>query len=129
MIEKLGGVTTQLIRVALDAALLRHQVIANNIANANTPGYQVKRLNFEEHLSGFTSELTSYDEHTKMARLDSVAANLHEGSPMVVSDNETVELDREMIKLTENTIRYQAILKTAGLRGELLSMAINGGRK
>lgn len=129
MIEKLGGVTTQLISVALDAALLRHQVIANNIANANTPGYQVKRLNFEEYLSGFTSELTSFDEHTKMARLDSVAANLHGGSPMVVSDNEAVELDREMVKLTENTIRYQAILKTAGLRGELLSMAINGGRK
>lgn len=129
MIEDLGGVTSRLIGVALDAALLRHEVIANNIANSDTPGYHVKRLSFEEHLGGLTAALRNADDATLSARIESLKTYLQEPGSMVVSENETVELDREMVRLTENTLRYQAILKAAGKRGELLSMAINGERR
>lgn len=129
MVEALGGVTSQIIEIALDAALLRHEVIAHNISNYDTPGYQAKRLSFEEHLAGFTRTLGSADESTLGERIKSVRESLHEGSQMVMTVEETVELDREMVKLAENTLRYQAILRAAGKRGELLSMAINGGRK
>jgi flagellar basal-body rod protein FlgB len=129
VIEDLGGVTSQLISLALDAALVRHKVIANNIANVHTPGYQAKSLHFEKYLSGFISSLRNSEDSALIPRIESLKASLIEGGPMVVSENETVELDREMLKLTENTLRYQAIVKAAGKQGDLLSMAINGGRK
>jgi flagellar basal body rod protein FlgB len=40
-----------------------------------------------------------------------------------------VELDSEMVRLTENALRYQAILKATANQGALLRSAINGGRQ
>ena len=59
VIEALGGVTSELVGLALDAALLRHEVTANNIANHSTPGYLAKRVSFEEHLAGYTDGIRS----------------------------------------------------------------------
>src|SRR4051812_35353868 len=50
MVE-LSGVTTQLVSLALDASVLRHQAIANNIANGNNPGYAPIKVSFEDQLS------------------------------------------------------------------------------
>jgi flagellar basal-body rod protein FlgB len=129
VIEDLGGVTSQLINVALDASLLRQEIIANNIANVDTPGFKAKSLGFEKYLSGFISEMSNTDKNMLRARIDALSENLSTDSPLVVSENEAVELDREMINLTQNVLRYQALLKAAGERGALLSMAINGGRR
>lgn len=133
MIEEMGGVNSQLIGLALDAALLRHEVIANNIANVNTPGYSAKRLSFEEHLAGFSSALqqagNSLNNELLSTRIEALKAALNDGNTLVVPQNETVELDREMVRLTENNLRYQALLQAGGKRGELLSMAIREGRR
>jgi flagellar basal-body rod protein FlgB len=42
--------TIELISHALDAALMRQTAIANNVANANTPGYHSIEVNFEQQL-------------------------------------------------------------------------------
>jgi flagellar basal-body rod protein FlgB len=129
MIEGLGGVTSQLISVALDATLLRHEVIANNIANVDTPGFQVQGLSFEDQLRGFTDSISEKNDQLLQAEVKSLAERLHEGDSLIVRENEKVELDREMVKLAENTVRYQALLKASAKRDELLTLAINGGRK
>ncbi len=50
MIENIGGVTAQLVNLALDVSSLRQQVISHNIANTNTPGYQPQKVSFENFL-------------------------------------------------------------------------------
>ena len=127
MIEKVGGITLELIGVALDAALLRHEIIANNIANYSTPGFFAKQLSFEEHLAGVTDLLQRSSEGSAEARIAALRERLQKDSSLVVESNETVELDREMLRLTENTLRYQTLLKAAVKQGELLRTAINGG--
>ena len=129
MIEDIGGVTSQLASLALDAALLRHEVIANNIANVDTPGYQAKRLNFEEQLVGFTTALRSGNEEMLKDRIDSLKMAMENSDAMVESRNETVELDREMVKLTENTLSYQALLQAMSKRGDIIKMAVKEGRQ
>lgn len=129
MIEDIGGVTSPLLGLALDAALLRHEVIASNIANVDTPGYQAKRLSFEEHLFGFTTTLQGSDNNSLRDRIDSMKSAMQDSETMIVSENETVELDREMVKLTENTLRYQALLQAGGKRGEIIKMAVQEGRR
>ena len=129
MIDNIGGVTSQLVRVALDAALLRHEIIANNIANADTPGFQAKRLDFEQQLVGFSALLSGGNDDALTDRINSLKASLHESDSMVVSQQEPVELDREMIRLTENTLRYQALLQASSKRGDIIKMAVREGRQ
>lgn len=125
----LGGATLHLLGVALDAAMMRHEVIANNIANHDTPGYKAKRLNFENIFNEMAMHISDLNESALEARIESMREYLHEGNNAIVSQSETIELDREMVRLTENTLRYQAILKAASKRGDMLSLAINGGRR
>lgn len=131
MIEDLSGVTGQLIRVALDAAVARHQVIANNIANVDTPGYVPKRLSFEDQLSRFATQMSgSAGDSALKGELDSIAAMLNDGSLVRASaEHEGIELDREMVRLTENVLRYQALLEAASKRGAVMRLAISGGRQ
>ena len=57
MIENLGGVTSDVARLALDALSLRHELISHNIANARTPGYVPKRLEFSARLHALVDSL------------------------------------------------------------------------
>ena len=128
MIENIGGATSQLVKLALDAALLKHQVIANNIANVSTPGYVAKRVSFEEHLTKFLTPTGQLNESALNAEIDSLKSMLEEGHAVVPADNEVVELDQEMVNLSENVLRYQALLDALSKRGSIIKMAINEGR-
>ena len=122
-LTELTGVTGSMIKLALDAASLRHLVIASNIANANTPGYVPVRVEFEEHLAA-------------AARNGAYGASLTRSvAPAIVPDPQgfdplqaRVQLDVEAAQLAQNTLQYQALLR--GLRGRLdmLQMAIGEGR-
>ncbi|NLK00895.1 MAG: flagellar basal body rod protein FlgB, partial [Clostridia bacterium] len=46
----IGDTTMGLLSRSLDAAFTRQEVIANNIANHNTPGFKKSRVAFEEYL-------------------------------------------------------------------------------
>lgn len=131
MINDIGGVTSALVGAALDAALLRHELIANNIANVDTPGYQARRLNFEEQLRGFVQQgaMNGSDNLLLAERINWVRDVMRGNEAMVVTQNQTVELDREMVHLTENTLRYQALLQASSKRGELIRMAVKEGRQ
>lgn len=131
MINDIGGVTSALVGAALDAALLRHEIIANNIANVDTPGYRARRLNFEEQLRGFVQQgaMNGSDDLLLTERINWVKDIMNGNDAMIVTQNQTVELDREMVHLTENTLRYQALLQASSKRGELIRMAVKEGRQ
>jgi flagellar basal-body rod protein FlgB len=128
MIEDIGGVTSRLVTLALDVASLRHQVIAHNIANAETPGYEAQQVSFEQQLN---RELISRLNRSADAELDQTLENLQHqlkrGELIEVRGDEEVALDMEMVKLTENVLRYRALLEGLAKRGSLVKMAISEG--
>lgn len=129
MLEELNGVTSQLASLALDVASLRHEVIANNIANVQTDGYVAKRVSFEEHLIGLMGETrSSAQESHQIQQLDELKQRLQSGDLVEGSTDETVHLDTEMTKLAQNVIHYQSLLQALKGRGEILRMAISEGR-
>jgi len=125
---ELTGVTSQAVKLALDVAILRHQVIANNIANANTPGFTPQRVSFEEQLRGTESSLwPARNDSALRAELERVAERL--GTESIVDDGDgTVQIDLEMVKLADNTVRYRALINALSNRGSILKTAITGGR-
>ena len=129
MIDDIGGVTSRLVSLALDVSSLRQQVIANNIANSETPGFMPQRVSFEELLES-SGMLTSDNpsEQYLTSEIDLLQRHLEQGDLIETDSSEAVALDMEMVNLTENVLHYRALLEGLSKRGSLIRMAINEGR-
>ena len=125
MLENLGGVTSQIARLALDAASQRQEITAHNIANATTPGFVPKRVEFAEQLRAVATEmLAASDARTNEARYASFKSQIRDGAFINAKTDQLVEIDMEMVNLTENVLYYRAILEGLSKRGDVLRMAI-----
>lgn len=113
-------------RLALDATVLRHQVIAHNIANASTPGYQPLQVDFESQLA-WARRAWREGDPTEIAQ-----AALASARPAVVPDPAGaagVMLDVETMRLSQNSLHHQALLKALDKRGALYALAVGDGRR
>lgn len=110
----------------------RMQVIAANLANADTPGYQARDLDFREMLRSERSNariVRTHARHMDSAGAGSVASgDLKYRNPLQPSvDGNTVEAQFEQAAFAENAVRYQASLRFLEGRIRSLSDAITGG--
>jgi len=127
MIDKTEAVTTSMLKLALDAASLNHQAIANNIANVNTPGYAPARVNFEAQLDSIRQTL-SEGGRVQANMLSGIQPVMERAQPLPAGDH-TANLDMETAQLAENTVHYEALLKVTGMRMSLVNAAINEGKR
>ena len=108
------------IEKAMQGSLLRQQVLGNNIANANTPGYQRSDVDFQSALAqAFSSGTPSTSQLEQITFSPQVAAN---GAMQV--DGNTVDINTENADLSENTLDYQALESVMGTRMSILKTAI-----
>jgi len=117
--ELTNDTTGRALRTALDMASFTHQVIAHNIANANTPGFVPLRASFEGELSRAGADLARPASWMR-AEPDPEAARGASGVSM---------LDTQVAKMNENMVRYQMLLHGVNQRIALIDMALNDGRK
>lgn len=87
---------------------IRHGLIVSNIANVDTPGYRVKDIEFKNLLDEQTLELktTSGSHIPSGGSVSNIEVKEEEGGEW--KDKNNVELDREMAKLTENALFFEA---------------------
>lgn len=116
--------TVGLLSMALDATALRQRAIAQNIANANTPGYQRIGVSFESHLGALQGAL----KHGATPSLASLR-DLRPVLETVGAPGEPVALDMEVAALSDNTLQQQALLKLLNKHMALLSTAVNEGKR
>ena len=121
-------VTMTLVVRALDAAALRHQALAGNIANANSVDYRPLRVNFEEQL-GFARQALARGANSLTAADLSSVRPFVEQAPAPIAGEAAVMIDQEMVRLAQNTVQYQALVKGLNHRISILSAAINEGRR
>jgi flagellar basal-body rod protein FlgB len=128
MITGISGATNDAVILALDAANLRHQAIANNIANANTPGYTPLKVNFEEQLTAFRRAMDGSDADVRSA-LHGVKGFIEEDLAAAGRGASNVMLDMEVVKLSQNVVHYQSLLRALSNQMSIVSAAINEGRR
>jgi flagellar basal-body rod protein FlgB len=120
-------VTVAALRVALDAAGLRQQAIAANIANQGTHGYAPQTVDFAgqmEQARRSLEERGSIDPATlATVRPELTPALDASGQPA------KVELDMEVAAMAENATRYQALVRALGRHFSILSAALSDGRR
>lgn len=106
----------------------RQQVISENIANADTPGYKAKDLEpFEMELSRARGLRATHEKHISTSRGGDFAvreATDHWGeSP----NGNTVSLEQQTIKASESAEDYQAAVNVYKKSLQLMKMAASGG--
>jgi len=130
--------TTKALGASADLRLLRQNVISGNIANAETPGYKAKKVDFEEALSraidheGLGRIHTSDAEHFLLGQgaISRARADVYDNPDAnVTNDGNTVDLEKELSALGENTILYKAALQMINKKlGALRYAVTEGGR-
>jgi flagellar basal-body rod protein FlgB len=114
-------VTLALVKSALDAGELRQVAYANNIANANTPGYQPFKVLFEERLGGIRQALSD-------GTLGDMQASDMPVATMVVDPGAPApSLDSEVAAASENALHYQALTRALSQQYTLINLAMSGG--
>jgi flagellar basal-body rod protein FlgB len=120
---------------ALDAEALRQRVIANNIANLNTPGFKRSRVNFQAFMDAAVQADAS--GHLKRTDARHIPGRLGGGGPPGVeqvretsqrADSNNVDLDREMLEMVENVLAFQTISQLRSKKSGIYSLVIRGGR-
>jgi flagellar basal-body rod protein FlgB len=104
---------------ALSLRAERQRLIASNIANADTPGYVARDLNFAQALQAATGGLatastlaTSSAGHIGSNGGARTEANLVYATPSQTNlDRNTVDMDRERASFADNAVHYEATLR------------------
>jgi flagellar basal-body rod protein FlgB len=107
-------------------------VLATNLANADTPGYKARDIDFSAVLSQTDSEASlplhaTHAAHIVFNDAGSSPGYLKYRNPYQASlDGNTVEMPVEQAAFSENNVRYQASLNFINLRIAELQLAIAG---
>jgi len=123
-------VTANLVGV-LDLRTRQHGLIVANLANADTPHYRARRLDFREaltqHLVRGGAVARTHGAHLHSQGPDDRAVRLVEAPPWAMDGN-SVDPQRELAVLTENQLLYSASVEILNRRMGMLRYAINEGR-
>jgi len=112
---------------ALDLRNERQGLIQSNIANLETPGYNVQEFPFSRVLEKMTTCLGRLDRtHLKHIALDPVDVGK---SLEFIEEARPVDLDEEMVKLAENQLMYQVGTQIITKKLNGLRWAIDEGGK
>lgn len=125
-------VTIGALDLALGAAGKRQEVLANNIANVNTPLYKRQDVEFETQLAqaldadGSTGDTPASSE----GALNGLGYNVTtDDATSMRADGNNVDIDHEMALLAENNVRYNALVQMAAKKLDTLKYVISDGRR
>jgi flagellar basal-body rod protein FlgB len=127
----------------------RQRIIASNIANADTPGYVARDINFKDTLAKMTgarnselsnmnlemtpsaSQSVNHPNHIPLtgasqSQLSSANALVYATQTQPSADNNSVDLDRERANFVDNSVRYESTLRFINGQSKTILSAIQG---
>jgi flagellar basal-body rod protein FlgB len=117
--------TDSFLRAAMSGLAARQRVIANNVANVDTPGFKASEVRFEDALkaaisrgSGATANQTSLNAAASRSTLVDATTSRADGN--------NVDIDREMELLGEANLNYSAMTQVMSTRLGILRNVISG---
>jgi flagellar basal-body rod protein FlgB len=124
--SSLFDTSTRALEKSMDLYLARHNVIADNIANAETPYYKARQVDFESQLQRAVAS-----EELGMGgggEIESVKPSIFQDPDSELGqDLNTVDMDKEMSRMTKNDIQYSAASQMISKKFALLKYALSGG--
>ena len=126
--------TLKALSTAINFRQMRQELISSNIANADTPGFKAKRLAFEEALA----RAIDIDKQQSLNVSDSKHYNIggggfdnltpevyEESSGMVTEDGNTVDVEKEAVRMAENKVMYDAAVQLLNKKLGMMKYAVS----
>jgi flagellar basal-body rod protein FlgB len=117
------GKLLDLIKRDLDATIIRHNVIADNIANADTPGFKRGEVSFESQLKRAIDSEKKTEYPARITNIKHIPfeekIDYRKVKPKISIDYDTfyrndkngVDIDKEMVDFTKNAMRYNLLIE------------------
>ena len=127
LLDNIFGIHEEAVRVRAKRA----EVLASNLANADTPGYKARDFDFKailgRQMQPTVRLAATHDGHIGNDRGIVASTQMGYRIPQQASlDGNTVEAEREQSEFSENAMRYQASLRFLDSRIQGLKRAIKG---
>jgi len=128
--------TVNSLGAAINFRQLKQNVASANIANAETPGYKAQKVDFEEALAravdinGLGRMTTEHEDHIAVGggSISGSRADVYDNPDIAMSnDGNTVDLEREMAELAENTLVYKAAIQLINKKLAGMAYAVTEG--
>lgn len=111
---------------ALDGLSARHAAISHNIANVNTPGYKRQTVPFEAALARAVQENVSPCTGAACGPVKAFRPPIvRDTTTSARPDGNNVDIEREMVQLVDNSLRYEVLSQYVGGFFSSLKMVIN----
>lgn len=134
--------THELIKDALDFRAARQDMIASNIANADTPFYRPRDIRFEDALAQKKAELLRENSNKlELAQTDKEHIPLHNEKSsykpttffrdghMARNDGNSVDLDVETTEMSKNSVMFNALIQANKKSGAIFKSVIEASQK
>lgn len=131
----LNSVSFQRLEAGLKAANMRHGVLSNNVANADTPNYKRSDVSFESLLraqeSGLQPTLGAKMTNSRhipfgMTAATPQAVKVEDHSTAMNNNGNNVDIDREMALSAENQLRYNSYVSAMNSQITMMRAAVEG---
>ena len=121
------------LKAGMDASWLKNQVIANNIANVDTPNFKSSSVSFEAAFKRALQEGDLTTKKTREGHIDFEGTDMRATVTTDVSttyrmDGNNVNIDAESAELAKNQIFYNTLVQQLSSEFRKLNMAINEGK-
>ncbi|MGR3317810.1 MAG: flagellar basal body rod protein FlgB [Candidatus Anammoxibacter sp.] len=120
MFDISAGKSTELLSKMVDFTALKQKVIANNIANVNTPGYKRMDVSFNQDLKDAIKTQGAVNEMWLKVEVDK-SGGIEVGAR---NDGNTVDMDREVSQLMQNALSYNVYLELMALKFRMVTRAM-----
>ncbi|MGM7720365.1 flagellar basal body rod protein FlgB [uncultured Metabacillus sp.] len=127
---KLFSNTINYLEQALSHSMTKQKVIANNIANVDTPNYKAQDVRFHQTLNNELRKLQSYKTDEKHFEFGSVASDYQvvtRANASYLHNGNNVDIDQEMTEMAKNQIQYNALIDRLSSKFSSLKTVIKGG--
>lgn len=127
----------QVLEQSLKASSLREKVLANNIANVDTPNFKRSDVSFasqlKTYLNSSTPQLTGIRTSPRQFAIG--VNSIHQVQPKIITESSTsvtnngnnVQIDSEMAQLAKNQLLYNTLVQGVITKLSQLNSVINGG--
>ncbi len=102
---------------AISGASMRQEVLSNNLANAETPGFQRSDVDFHTTLAAAMKTGSA-------SRIDATTFPAQTDPQTLRADGNGVDIDVESANMAKNGLEYEALVSTAKARIQILRAAM-----
>ncbi|MBJ94602.1 MAG: flagellar basal body rod protein FlgB [Rickettsiales bacterium] len=136
MSDKLFNPVFSRLQQTLDLRLKQHGLVSSNIANANTPGYLAKRVNFQKAFAQMMGDGSDGAAVLRGSSAQHMGSDASSAAPIETlkaqawsQDGNSVKAEEEMVVLAENNLLYNATVEVLKRRLGMLEYAASDGGK